>query len=224
MKRFLVLFISAIFIAGTLYAQQNRQNYRIEPSPWAYSCGVGLGTMVPEGGLATHFNPGFAADTEVGVFYKNAFLMANGGFSANKLTKDIPVGDSQWPSGTGSIHAYVGANLGVNFDVDQFSIYPFAGLAYSFFEPNLKTSNSDPVLNTFNVDGLGINLGIGIDYNVPDKNFEVGAINRILKVGLRYQCQIPDYKKTIPSLDGTTHWITLRFMIGSTFPGKRVYY
>lgn len=215
------LLLSALLIPGIARAQQN---YRIEPSPWAYSWGVGMGTMIPQGGLAAHFKPGFALDTEVGGFYGNLFLMANGGFSANKLAKEISVGDnSRWPSGSGSIHAFIGVNLGVNFDVDQLSIYPFGGLAYSFLEPNLKAVNSDPALDGFKVDGVGINLGIGVDHNIPDGNFEAGDINRILKIGLRYQCQIPNYKKSIPLLNGTTHWITLRFMIGSSFPGRAVY-
>lgn len=224
MKRYFLLFVTLVVITGTINAQQNARNYRIEPSAWAYSWGVGTGLMVPEGGLANYFNPGFTLDTDLHIFYKKAFLMINGGFSSNKLTKDIPVSNSVWPSGTSALHAFVGANLGVDFDVDQFSIYPFAGAAYGFFEPVLKTANSDPVLTDFNVDGLVTNLGIGIDYNFPDKNYEVGAINRILKVGLRYQCQIPSYKDDIPVFTGTTHWVTLRFMIGSTFPGKKVYY
>ena len=109
--------------------------------------------------------------------------MANGGFSANKLTKDIPVGESQWPSGSGSIHAFVGANLGVNFDVEQFSIYPYAGLAYSFFEPNLKTSNSDPALNTFKVDGLGIKFRSRRYQSNPERGTPVSVPNpRLQKV------------------------------------------
>lgn len=228
MKRFFLFFIALVAVSGTINAQQNARNYRIEPSQWAYSWGVGTGLMAPEGGLANHFNPGFTLDTELNVFYQKAFLMINGGFSNNKLKLDVPVTDginsTYWPSGSKALHAFIGANLGVNFDVDQFSIYPFAGIGYGFIEPDLKTGNSDPLLREVKIDGLLINLGMGIDYNVPDKNYEIGAINRILKVGLRYQCQIPSYKDDIPAFTGTTHWVTLRFMIGSTFPGKKVYY
>ena len=184
--------------------------------------------MAPEGGLANHFDPGFTLDTELNVFYKKAFLMLNGGFSNNKLKLDVPVTDginnTSWPSGSKALHAFIGANLGVNFDVEQFSIYPFAGAGYGFIEPDLKTGNSDPLLREVKINGLLVNLGMGIDYNVPDKNYEKGGINRILKVGLRYQCQIPDYKKDISAFTGTTHWVTLRFMIGSSFPGKQLYY
>ena len=221
MKKTILLALIAFSFAFTIQAQQN---YRIVPSPWAFAWGVGTGVMVPQGGLGDHFKSGFALDTEIKIDYQKAFFMINGGFSSNQLSTDVPINNSTWPLGSNAIHAFIGGNLGVNFDVDQFHIYPFAGIGYGFIEPNLKTANSDPVLSELKINSMVYNLGLGIDYNFPDKNYEEGGINRILKVGVRYQCQIPDYKKDISTFNGTTHWLTLRFTIGSTFPGKPVYY
>ncbi len=211
----------AVFLFATGFAKA-QQNFRIVPSPWAMSWGLGTGVMVPQGGLGDHFNTGFALDTEVKAIYQKAFLMVNGGFSSNKLTEDISINNAVWPANSNAIHAFVGGSLGMDFEVDQFSIYPFVGIAYGFVEPNLKTANSDPVLSALKISSMVYNLGIGFDYNFPDKNYEPGAINRILKVGVRYQFQIPNYKSEIPSFDGTTHWLTARFTIGSTFPGRKV--
>lgn len=224
-KIFLSALIACTAMAGSANAQQNTsRNYRIEPSPWAFSWGAGTGAMVPEGGLGNHFNPGFALDTELNVFYNSLFAMINGGFSSNRLTTDVPVNNSTWPSGSNALHAFVGGNLGYIFDVDEISIYPFAGIGYGFIEPNLKTANSDAALSRLKINGMVTNIGMGIDYNFPDKDYDPAKINRILKVGLRYQCQIPNYKNDIPGFGGTMHWMTLRFMIGSTFSGKAVYY
>ena len=193
-----MLFACFIFTAFT-FAQQD---YRVIPSPWAYSWGVGLGTMVPSGDLGNHFNTGFAADTEVNVYYNKMFLMIIGGISPSKLSADIKVVDKNennegvWPKGSGSMHAYIGANLGVNALIaDNISFYPFAGIGYGFVEPNLKTANSDPLLSNLNVSSMIWNLGFGIDYNFPDKDYAPEKINRILKTGFRYQFQKPDYSK-----------------------------
>jgi hypothetical protein len=113
-RKITLLLLSALLVSGMANAQHG---FKSEPI-WAYSWGVGMGTMVPQGNLATHFNPGFALDTEVGGYYHDLFLMVNGGFSTSKIAKDIPVGESRWPAGTGSIHAFIGTNLGMNFDVD----------------------------------------------------------------------------------------------------------
>jgi hypothetical protein len=205
-RKITLLLLSALLVSGMANAHHG---FKSEPI-WAYSWGVGMGTMVPQGNLATHFNPGFALDTEVGGYYHDLFLMVNGGFSTSKIAKDIPVGESRWPAGTGSIHAFIGTNLGMNFDVDPFIIYPFAGVAYNFIEPNLETANSNPALGTLKVNGMGLNLGIGLDYDTTGE-----SIGRIRKIGFRYQCQFPSYKEEGSMFDGTTHWITLRFMIGS---------
>lgn len=222
MKKIVFLTLAALlFVISYTKAQQN---YRIIPSPWAFSWGLGTGVMVPQGGLGDHFESGFVLDTEIKVDYNKAFLMINGGFSGNQLSQDVPLNNSIWPAGSNAVHAFIGGNVGVNFDVEPLSIYPFAGIGYGFIEPNLKTANSDPVLSELKINSMVYNLGLGIDYSFPDRNYEEGGINRILKVGFRYQCQIPNYKKDIPSFDGTTHWFTARFTIGSTFPGKRVAY
>ena len=110
-RKITLLLLSALLVSGMANAQHG---FKSEPI-WAYSWGVGMGTMVPQGNLATHFNPGFALDTEVGGYYHDLFLMVNGGFSTSKIAKDIPVGESRWPAGTGSIHAFIGTNLGDEF-------------------------------------------------------------------------------------------------------------
>ena len=139
----------ALLFSVSIHAQQN---YRVEPSPWAFSWGVGLGTMVPTGDLGNKFNAGFAADTELNLYYNKAFLMLNGGFAMSGLVGDIDVvsseGNTVWP----------------------------------------------------------------------------GDINRILKMGLRYQFQKPNHEKEQEGFAGATHWLTLRFVIGSSMPGKKVYY
>ncbi|MDD4696749.1 MAG: outer membrane beta-barrel protein [Fermentimonas sp.] len=225
--------IITIILAFSLFlcSTSAQQNYRIETSPWAFSWGAGLGSMVPTGGLGDNFNAGFAADTELNIYYNKAFLMINGGFSSNKLAKNILVemidsGDqATWPMGSNAMHAFIGANAGVNlYATEEISFYPFAGIGYGFIEPNLKTANSDPVLSALKINSFIWNAGIGVDYNIPDKDYEPGEINRILKVGLRYQFQQPDYEKKVAGFDGAAHWLTLRFVIGSTMPGKVVYY
>lgn len=227
-SKFTSLILALCLLSVSVSAQQN---YRIVPSEWGFSWGVGLGSMVPTGGLGDNFNPGFAADTEINVYYNKAFLMLNGGFSSNALARDIPVvmmsdqSEAVWPSGSNALHAYIGGNVGYNFFVaDEISVYPFAGIGYGFIEPNLKTANSDPVLAALKINSFLWNAGIGIDYNVPDKNYNPGEINRILKIGLRYQFQKPNYEKKVEGFAGETHWLSLRFVIGSTMPGKAVRY
>lgn len=200
-------------------------NFRVLSSPWAFSWGVGVGTMVPTGELGNKFNPGFAADTELTISYSRVFLMLNGGFGISGLAGDIDVisqeGDAVWPANSNAFHAFLGGNLGVTlFQVDQFSFYPYAGIGYGFMEPNLKTSQSDPILSGLKLNTFLWNAGFGMDYNVPDKNYQPGKINRILKVGLRYQFQKPNYQKEHDGFDGATHWLTARFVIGSTMPGR----
>ncbi|MDD4777111.1 MAG: outer membrane beta-barrel protein [Fermentimonas sp.] len=221
--------ITTFILAFSLFLSSAgaQQNYTVEPSPWAFSWGAGLGSMIPTGGLGDNFNTGFTADTELNLYYNKAFLMINGGFSSNKLARDIPVemidsGDkATWPMGSNAMHAYIGANVGVNmYATDKISFYPFAGIGYGFIEPNLKTANSDPVLSSLKINSFLWNAGVGVDYNIPDKDYNPGEINRILKVGLRYQFQKPDYEKDVLGFNGATHWLTLRFVIGSTMPGK----
>jgi hypothetical protein len=223
-KKIVGMLITAFFISSLAHAQRDN---RVIPSPWAFSWGAGLGTMVPSGDLGDYFKTGFAADTELNIYYQKVFLMINGGFSSNALAKDIPVvmvddgREATWPSGSNALHAFIGANIGVNIlEADNISFYPFAGIGYGFIEPNLKTANSDPVLSALKINSLVWNAGFGVDYNIPDKNYAPGKINRILKVGLRYQFQKPDYEKEVAGFDGATHWMTLRFVIGSTMPGR----
>lgn len=223
-SKIISLIVALSLLSGFTYAQQN---YRVEPSPWAFSWGVGLGTMVPSSNLANNFNAGFAVDTEITVYYHNAFLMLNGGFSTNALARDIPVvlvddqREATWPSGSNALHAFIGVNAGVNlFVADEISFYPFAGIGYGFIEPNLKTANSDPVLSVLKINSFVWNAGIGIDYNFPDKNHDPAKINRIMKVGLRYQFQKPNHEKKVEGFDGASHWLTLRFVVGSTMPGR----
>ncbi len=215
----------ALLISVSIHAQQN---YRVEPSPWAFSWGVGLGTMVPTGDLGDKFNAGFAADTELNLYYNKVFLMLNGGFAMSGLVGDIDVvsseGNTVWPGNSSSMHAFVGGNIGVRLlEVDQISFYPYAGIGYGFIEPNLKTSQSDPILSGLKLNTFLWNVGFGVDYNVPDKNYAPGDINRILKMGLRYQFQKPNHEREQEGFAGATHWLTLRFVIGSSMPGKRVY-
>lgn len=223
--------ISGILIVCLMFATYTfaQDGYRVIPSPWAFSWGVGVGAMIPSGDLGKHFQTGFAADTEVSVYYQKAFLRVNGGFSPSKLSADIKVVDesgqkeSIWPKGSGSMHASISANLGVNvFETDDICFYPFAGIGYGFIEPNLKTSNSDPLLTDLKINSLIWNLGFGVDYKFADKDYAPGKINRILKAGLRYQFQKPDYSKEAIGFGGATHWMTLRFEIGSSMPGKAV--
>lgn len=227
-SKIISLIVALSLLSGFTHAQKN---YRVEPSPWAFSWGAGLGTMAPSGNLADNFKAGFAADTEITVYYNNAFFMLNGGFSTNALTRDISVvllndqGEATWPSGSNALHAFIGANAGVNlFATDNISFYPFAGVGYGFIEPNLKTANSDPVLSALKINSFVWNAGMGVDYNFPDKDYNPGKINRILKVGLRYQFQKPNHEKKVEGFDGASHWLTLRFVVGSTMPGKVVYY
>lgn len=221
------MLIAALFLSTLSSAQSN---YRVIPSPWAFSWGAGLGSMVPSGQLGENFKAGFAADTEISIYYQKAFLMINGGFSPSTLSADIRVVDennneTRWLAGSGSMHAYVAANLGVKiFEEDNISFYPFAGIGYGFIEPNLKTSNSDPLLSNLKINSFIWNAGFGIDYHFPDKDYAPEKINRILKTGLRYQFQKPNYEKNSDNLNGATHWLTLRFVIGSTMPGKVIYY
>ena len=221
------MLIAALLLSTLSYAQSN---VRVIPSPWAFSWGVGLGTMIPTGQLGENFKAGFAADTEISVYYQKAFLMINGGFSPSTLSSDIRVveennNESSWPAGSGSMHAYVAANLGVKiFEEDNISIYPFTGIGYGFIEPNLKTSNSDPLLSNLKINSFIWNAGFGIDYHFPDKDYAPEKINRILKTGVRYQFQKPNYEKSSDNLNGATHWFTLRFVIGSTMPGKVIHY
>ena len=222
------LLVTAFFFSGWVQAQRN---YRVEPSPWAFSWGAGLGSMVPSGNLGDNFKAGFAADTEISIYYQKAFLMINGGFSTNALARDIPVvmesdgSEATWPAGPNALHAFIGGNVGFNiFEADNISFYPFAGIGYGFIEPNLKTAHSDPVLSALKINSFLWNAGFGIDYLFPDKDYAPGEINRILKAGLRYQFQKPDYGKDVAGFDGATHWFTLRFVIGSTMPGKVIYY
>ena len=138
----------ALLISVSMHAQQN---YRVEPSPWAFSWGVGLGSMIPTGDLEDKFNVGFAADTELNLYYNKAFLMLNGGFASTALKGDIDVvsndGTAVWPANSNAFHAFLGGNIGVTLlEVDQISFYPYAGIGYGFVEPNLKTSQSDPLL------------------------------------------------------------------------------
>ena len=119
-KKITGMLIAALFLSTLSHAQSN---YRVIPSPWAFSWGAGLGTMVPSGQLGENFKAGFAADTEISVYYQKAFLMINGGFSPSTLSSDIRVVDennneSSWPAGSGSMHAYVAANLGVKIFED----------------------------------------------------------------------------------------------------------
>ena len=139
------LLLAVVFYSGALLSQQS---YFVEPSPWAFSWGVGLGAMTPSGNLANNFDAGFAADTELNIYYKKAFLMINGGFSSNSLARDIPVvmldnnEEATWPSESNALHAFIGGNIGVNIlEIENISVYPFAGIGYGFIEPNLKTSN-----------------------------------------------------------------------------------
>jgi len=219
----IVTLILAIFLlSGSVSAQQN---VRVEPSPWAFSWGAGMGAMVPAGNLGEYFKTGFAADTELNIYYDKAFFMIHGGFSSNALSRDIPVvmanDESTWPKGSNALHAFIGGNIGVNIlEADNISFYPFAGLGYGFIEPNLKTANSDPVLSELKINSLVWNAGFGVDYNFPDKDYDPAGINRILKVGLRYQFQKPDYESDVAGFGGSTHWLTLRFVIGSTMPGR----
>ncbi len=220
-----VLFI-VLLLTTSIHAQQN---YRVEPSPWAFSWGVGLGSMIPTGDLGDKFKGGFAADTELNLYYGKAFLMLNGGFASNALTGDIDVvsdeGTAVWPANSNALHAFVGGNIGVTlFEADQLSFYPYAGIGYGFIEPNLKTSQSDPVLSGLKLNAFLWNVGFGMDYNFPDKNYAPGEINRILKMGIRYQFQKPNHEKKHEGFGGATHWFTLRFVIGSSMPGKVVYY
>ncbi|HAR38207.1 MAG: hypothetical protein A2W86_12335 [Bacteroidetes bacterium GWD2_45_23] len=220
--RIITLILTISFLSGSISAQQND---RVVPSPWAFSWGAGMGTMIPTGNLGDHFNAGFAADTELSVYYNKIFFMINGGFSSNALTENIPVvidgNEANWPKGSNALHAFIGGNIGVNiFATDNISFYPFVGLGYGFIEPNLKTANSDPVLSELKINSLVWNAGFGVDYNFPDKDYEPGGINRILKAGLRYQFQKPDYEDDVAGFDGSTHWLTLRFVIGSTMPGR----
>lgn len=222
--------ISALILAFSFILHQSnaQQTTYIEPSPWAFSWGVGLGAMTPSGNLGDKFNGGFAADTELNIYYQKAFLMINGGFSSNKLTHDIDVvsggNTAIWPANSNTMHAFVGANIGLTIlEVDQFSFYPYAGIGYGFIEPNLKTSNSDPILSELKMNSFLWNAGFGIDYNVPDKDFAPGEINRILKLGIRYQFQKPNYENDYAGFDGASHWLTLRFVIGSTMAGKEKY-
>ena len=65
----------------------------------------------------------------------------------------------------------LGGNIGVTLlEMDQFSFYPYAGIGYGFIEPNLKASQSDPILSGLKLNTFLWNAGIGVDYNVPDKN------------------------------------------------------
>lgn len=230
MRQKITILIAALCLLPVFAKAQ--QDYRIEPSPWAFSWGAGLGTMVPSANLADNFKAGFAADTEVAIYYNKAFLMINGGFSTNALARDIAVvmlneeeESTTWPSGSNALHAFIGANVGVNLlTADQITFYPYAGIGYGFIEPNLKTANSDPILSALKLNSFLWNAGIGLDYNFPDKEYSPGKINRILKVGLRYQFQKPYYEKEVGGFEGATHWLTLRFVIGSSMPGKAVYY
>lgn len=213
------LMIAILSFSGKVHAQQNSH---IESSPWAFSWGIGLGSMVPSGELGDRFNAGFAADTEINIYYRKAFFMINGGFSTNSLARDVDVIGEQestiWPANSNALHAFIGGNIGVNlFATEVISIYPFVGMGYGFIQPNLKTANSDPLLSALKIDSFLWNAGLGVDYNIPDKNYAPGEINRILKVGLRYQFQKPNYKD-VEGFAGATHWLTLRFVIGSTFP------
>lgn len=219
------LTIASLTFGNDAQAQQKR---RIEPSPWAYSWGVGMGSMIPSGDLGNRFNAGFAADTEINIYYHKAFLMINGGFSSNSIAENIDVigqnGTTVWPANTKALHAFIGGNIGVNTSItDKISIYPFIGIGYGFIEPNLNTASSDPILENLKINSFLWNAGLGMDYNFPDKEYAPGEINRILKVGLRYQFQKPDYKD-VEGFVGATNWISLRFVIGSTMPGKVVYY
>lgn len=56
-----------------------------------------------------------------------------------------------------------------------------------------------------------------MDYNLQNKEYIPGKINRIMKAGLRYQYQQPNYEKEVIGFDGATHWVSLRFEIGTTF-------
>lgn len=224
--KFIGLFIVIFSTSHLTFAQQN---YRVEPSKWAFSWGVGMGAMIPSGNLGDKFQGGFAMDTELNIYYQRAFLMLNGGFSSNKLSGDIDVIDGDqtavWPAESNTLHAFIGANIGATIlEVENFSFYPYAGVGYGFIEPNLKTANSDPILSELKMNSFLWNVGFGVDYNFPDKNYEPGKINRLLKAGIRYQFQKPDYEKDYAGFDGATHWLTLRFVIGSTMPGKIIYY
>ena len=148
-RKITLLLLSALLVSGMANAQHG---FKSEPI-WAYSWGVGMGTMVPQGNLATHFNPGFALDTEVGGYYHDLFLMVNGGFSTSKIAKDIPVGESRWPAGTGSIHAFIGTNLGMNFDVTHSLSIRSQELHTISSEPIWKLQNSNPALGTLKVTG-----------------------------------------------------------------------
>ena len=72
--------MSGVLIAAFLVTAlaQAQRDYRVVPSPWAFSWGVGWGTMVPSGSLGAHFQAGFAADTEITLYYQKAFLIFNG--------------------------------------------------------------------------------------------------------------------------------------------------
>lgn len=216
----IILLLAIIFYSEITHSQQN---YFIEPSPWSFSWGVGLGAMSPSGSLGNNFDAGFAADTEINIYYKKAFLMINGGFSYNSLARDIPVvmlddgSETTWPSGSNALHAFIGGNIGVNIlESGNISLYPFAGIGYGFIEPNLKTANSDPILSALKINSFLWNVGIGVDYSYNDNEYAPGKINRIRKVGLRYQYQKPNYEKDILDFEGATHWVTLRFEIGTT--------
>lgn len=229
MKLFKRLLTATLLYITVCLSALSQHNIEIIPSGWSISWGAGLGAMVPTGNLGDNFSTGFAADTEVNIAYKSSFLMINGGFSTNSLANDIDVvnvsdnSSSVWPKNSNALHAFIGANIGFNFyATDHLSIYPYVGVAHGFIEPNLKTANSDENLGNLKMKSLLWNVGMGVDYNFPDKNYRPGAINRILKVGVRYQFQKPDYEKDYAQFTGATHWMTLRFVIGSTMPGRKV--
>lgn len=224
---FLVVTLS--FLSGKTVAQQD---YRAVPSAWGFSWGAGLGTMVPGGNLGNMFNAGFAGDTEINLYYQNVFLMINGGFSSNSLSSDIRVissdgvNETYWPSGSNSIHAFIGGNVGVNlYTINNISVYPFVGAGYGFMEPSRGTAKNDQLLRELKIDSFLWNVGLGVDYNFPDKNYTPGSINRILKIGLRYQYQKPNFDNNneVENFEGANHWLSLRFVIGSSMPGKRIY-
>ena len=221
-SKIVTLILAISLLSGSVSA---KQNVHVEPSPWAFSWGAGMGTMIPAGSLGNNFKTGFAVDTELNIYYNKMFFMINGGFSSNTLLRNIPVemvnDESTWPKGSNALHAFIGGNIGINIlEADNISFYPFTGIGYGFIEPNLKTANSDPVLSALKINSLVWNAGFGVDYNFPDKDYDPAGINRILKVGLRYQFQKPDYEGDVAGFGGSTHWFTLRFVIGSSMPGR----
>lgn len=213
--RLLTLIMLIALGVGTTFSQQN--NHLNGGSPWAFSWGVGLGTMIPSGDLGTLFKPGFAADTEVSVYYKNFFAMVNGGFASTALSGDIGFDNAVWQAPSKAIQASFSGNIGYNiYNQNNVSIYPYVGIGYGMIEPAMGASDNE-LIKSLRIDGMIWNAGIGMAYNFPDKNYDPARFNRILKLGVRYQYQHPNYTKEFTGFEGATHWLTLRAVIGSTW-------